>query len=262
MPSVAMKGGIFSLAMKVPETVPTAAPASNRAEDAERQRQAPEGQEHAGHHGAEGHQRADGKVDAAGDDDQRRGDGQHAVDGGRLQDAEDIAGLQEIGRGEAEHHHQHDQAAESQQPVLRAGKRREEVPVVGTAVVLIAKTPSPAVRRSSPRCCAQRRQPHDLLLRGAARQDAGQPSLAHDRDAVAETQNFGQFRGDDDDGAPFGGEAVEQLVDLALGADIDAARRLVEDQDIAVAQQPLGDDHLLLVAAGKKPALPAGRTAS
>ena len=91
MPSVAMKGGIFSLAMKVPETVPTTAPASDRADDAERQRQAPEGQDYAGDDGAEGHQRADGKIDAAGDDDERGRDGQHAVDGGRLQDAEDIA---------------------------------------------------------------------------------------------------------------------------------------------------------------------------
>jgi hypothetical protein len=44
-------------------------------------------------------------------------------------------------------------------------------------------------------------------------------------------------------------QRIEELVDFGLGADVDAARRLVEDQHVAIAQQPLGDDDLLLVAA-------------
>ena len=44
-------------------------------------------------------------------------------------------------------------------------------------------------------------------------------------------------------------QLVEELVDLLLGADVDAASRLVEDEDVAVLDQPAGDDRLLLVAA-------------
>ena len=61
---------------------------------------------------------------------------------------------------------------------------------------------------------------------------------------------------------PSRGQLVQQPVDLALGADVDAARRLVEDQDVAVAQQPFGDDDLLLVAAGEQPRLLAVGRAS
>ena len=43
----------------------------------------------------------------------------------------------------------------------------------------------------------------------------------------------------------------EQRVDLILRAHVDAAGRLVEDQDVGVAFQPLGHDDLLLVAAGE-----------
>jgi hypothetical protein len=48
---------------------------------------------------------------------------------------------------------------------------------------------------------------------------------------------------------PCCGQLVEQVIDLALGAHVDAARRLVEDQDLGVGGQPLADDDLLLVAA-------------
>jgi hypothetical protein len=44
---------------------------------------------------------------------------------------------------------------------------------------------------------------------------------------------------------------VDQGVDLLLGADVDAAGRLVEDQHARLARQPAAQDHLLLVAAGE-----------
>ena len=50
---------------------------------------------------------------------------------------------------------------------------------------------------------------------------------------------------------PCVGQLVDDRVDLVLGADIDAARRLVEDQHLGVGEQPLRQHHLLLVAAGE-----------
>ena len=51
----------------------------------------------------------------------------------------------------------------------------------------------------------------------------------------------------------LGGERDEQLVDRALGADVDAAGRLVGDQDARLAEQHAREEHLLLVAAGERP---------
>ena len=48
------------------------------------------------------------------------------------------------------------------------------------------------------------------------------------------------------------GELAQQLIELLLGADIDAARRVVEQDDARLAHQPFGDHHLLLVAARQR----------
>ena len=47
------------------------------------------------------------------------------------------------------------------------------------------------------------------------------------------------------------GEVGDELLDLGLGADVDAARRLVEDQQPRCGGQPAREQHLLLVAAGE-----------
>ena len=47
-------------------------------------------------------------------------------------------------------------------------------------------------------------------------------------------------------------ELADAGVDLALGADVDAARRLVEQEQARVAEHFLGDDDLLLVAARER----------
>ena len=47
------------------------------------------------------------------------------------------------------------------------------------------------------------------------------------------------------------GELRNEPVDLRLGADVDAARRLVENENARIGEQPAGNQHLLLIAAGK-----------
>ena len=48
---------------------------------------------------------------------------------------------------------------------------------------------------------------------------------------------------------PSARQPGDEGVDLVLGADVDAARRLVEDQQLGLGEQPLAEHHLLLVAA-------------
>ena len=50
---------------------------------------------------------------------------------------------------------------------------------------------------------------------------------------------------------PLAGDLADQLVQVALRLDVDADGRLVDDQDVGVGGEPLGDRHLLLVAAGE-----------
>src|SRR3712207_7756292 len=53
-------------------------------------------------------------------------------------------------------------------------------------------------------------------------------------------RSLGELRGDDDHAEAVLGEVGDDLVDLGLGADVDATRGLVEQQHLAVVQQPAG----------------------
>ena len=76
-------------------------------------------------------------------------------------------------------------------------------------------------------------------------------ALAHDDHAVGHAQDLRHFGGDHDDALAFLDQAVHNIVDLDLGADVDTAGRLVEDVDLRVCVDPLADDDLLLVTAGQ-----------
>ena len=82
-------------------------------------------------------------------------------------------------------------------------------------------------------------------------QDAGDGAFEDGVDAVGEAQQLGQFGGDDDDALALVGQLLDDAVDLVLGADVDAAGGFVQDQQVRVGEHPLGQDHLLLVAAGE-----------
>src|SRR5699024_8375359 len=93
-------------------------------------------------------------------------------------------------------------------------------------------------------------QRHDRFLVGVGGiEDSGDPALAHHSHSVGHAQHFWQVGGDHDDRLAAGSELVEQLIDLLLGPDVDPSGRLIEDQDIAVLQEPATDHDLLLIAA-------------
>ena len=86
-------------------------------------------------------------------------------------------------------------------------------------------------------------------------------ALMHHGDAVADADDLFHVAGDHQDGDARSASVAHQRVDLALGADIDAARRLIEDDDARVHRQPFGQHDLLLIAARKRsgPRRDAGR---
>src|SRR5450830_196411 len=81
-------------------------------------------------------------------------------------------------------------------------------------------------------------QLHDFFLRGfGGAEFAGDAAFAHDQHAVAHAQHFWQLGRNHHDGLALFCEGVEQFVDFALGADVNATRWLIKKQDVAVAQQ-------------------------
>ena len=76
---------------------------------------------------------------------------------------------------------------------------------------------------------------------------------AHDKDAMADADEFLHFGGNDDHRLARLGEAGDEFVDLFLGPDIDAACRFVDDDDARLKKHHLGKEQFLLVAAGKLP---------
>src|SRR5688572_26595394 len=94
-------------------------------------------------------------------------------------------------------------------------------------------------------CCAISRLPaislvpglhdraHDLFLARVPGQHlAHHAPLVHHIDAVADAEQFRHLGGDDDDAFPLLRQPRDDGVDLELGADVDAAGWLVQDQDL------------------------------
>src|SRR3954465_2433828 len=68
---------------------------------------------------------------------------------------------------------------------------------------------------------------HQLFLGGVGAGDlSGQPPFGEGIDAVTHPEQLWQLGRDEDDGLAFGRQLVDDHVDLILGADVDAARRL------------------------------------
>ena len=67
--------------------------------------------------------------------------------------------------------------------------------------------------------------------------------------------------GGEHDRQPVGVQVVEQVQDLVAGAHVDAGRRLVQQQQVGLAEQRAGDEHALLLAAGQLADVAVGQVA-
>ena len=78
----------------------------------------------------------------------------------------------------------------------------------------------------------------------------GAPVAQHE-DPIGAFDDLLELRGNHQHAEALVGEFLDERLDLGLGADVDAARRLVEDEQLGVGAQPARQQHLLLVAAGQ-----------
>ena len=90
-----------------------------------------------------------------------------------------------------------------------------------------------------------------VLVEAAVGDHAVDAAVADDGETAAEREQLVELRRDDDDRDAVGRELAQQRVDFLLGADIDAARRLVADEHFRLRQDGAREDDLLLVAAAQ-----------
>src|SRR5208337_226830 len=95
-----------------------------------------------------------------------------------------------------------------------------------------------------------RRELHDPLLRRCFTiKYARHPALAHDHDSIRHSQELGHLGGDHHHALPSLRQVRDDRIDFVLRPDVDASRRLVQDQDVGLRQEPSREDDLLLVPA-------------
>src|SRR5262249_54994706 len=98
----------------------------------------------------------------------------------------------------------------------------------------------------------ERRVEHGVLAHRLLVELRDNAAGSHDEYAVRQAEELLVLGGDHEDADPFGSQGVDELVDRSLRADVDAPGRLVGDEDLRTAEQPLGEHHLLLIAAGER----------
>src|SRR5262245_33040413 len=90
-----------------------------------------------------------------------------------------------------------------------------------------------------------------LLRRLRAGERAGEFSFAQHDDTVGQTKQFGKFRGGENDAETARREFLDQAVDFGLALDVNALRRLVQQQHFRIGQQPFRQHNLLLIASAQ-----------
>src|SRR5450755_1704244 len=98
-------------------------------------------------------------------------------------------------------------------------------------------------------CIAERRLDALFFRHLAAVEVGDDAAVLEDVDVVAVLELLG-LGGVPEESAAAARLLAEQVVDLELGADVDAAHRIVHEDDPCVRAQRAGEQRLLLVAAG------------
>ena len=114
------------------------------------------------------------------------------------------------------------------------------------------------VRRG--RRAAGHRRGEDPVLGGlGAREDRRDRAVGEDQRAVGDVGQLGEVGRVEEDRVAVRRELTHHREDLGLGPDIDAAGRVVEEQDPSAGLEQLGQDDLLLIAARQRPGQLFGR---
>ena len=126
------------------------------------------------------------------------------------------------------------------EPLRPLAAKAVEVAVVMTRVSLVCPCPLAEAATMASSVASFRSRIVDQL------------AVAHDGDAIGERHDLFEVGGRKQDGEAFAGKPAHGAEDIGLGADIDAAARLVHQKHLRIGHQRLADDDLLLIAAGHR----------
>src|SRR5579885_2363307 len=96
-----------------------------------------------------------------------------------------------------------------------------------------------------------RRGENGFLGRGGGVERRAQTPIIEHKNAVGAAQQLGQLGADQDHPLALSCQLVDDAVDVFLGADVDAARRIVEKQHVGTQQEPPRQQRFLLIAAAE-----------
>ena len=228
-----MRSTTMQKALTAPKTAPVDQPDNDRQRRRRTRSACRDLQQVAGRHRREVHVRADREVDAGGQQHEGHADGDDAGERRLLDDVQRVLGLEEIRRLQTE-----DRRSTTMKMIAVACRSRKPV---SRSRVDAGHAATPCSRNAAAGSA-----------RGRNRRAANSPTISprlitRMRSHIAISSSISEEMKRTP--APLGGEPVDDRVDLVLGADVDAARRLVEDEDRRLRHQPLGEHDLLLVAA-------------
>ena len=84
---------------------------------------------------------------------------------------------------------------------------------------------------------------------GFAGQSRGDCATAHDGDAVAHAEDFGEVGGNHQHCHALSGETANEFVDFGFCADVHTLSRLVQYENFGVGCEPARESDFLLIAA-------------
>ena len=200
-----------------------------------------------GHHRAEADHRTHGKIDSAGEHD----DGFRRRDHRRREPALDELGHrpdgQNAGKQDCVDHREHGEDEEQRAEAFVAppldrpieARALTQHQTASPCSVGAFRTPMAAatIASSDASACGRR---------------GGHSALVEHHDPIAKMDQFGRVGAEQDDGFALRRHCAQRKVDLALGLDVDAARRIIQKQDRRLERQPFRQRDLLLVAAGQR----------
>ena len=179
---------------------------------------------------------ADGEVDAAGGDHERHAERDQHQRRAEAQDVDQAAVEVPV------LHARDEEATWPKKRFDRAGARRSRAAARARRRVAVMRALRPAIV-STRRSTSTRRRWAARRRRSRSRSTATRWLRRSTSSSSAEMNSTDM---------PSSAERSHEPLDLGLGADVDAARRLVEDQQPRLGDQPAGEQHLLLVAAAER----------
>src|SRR3954447_3378770 len=133
--------------------------------------------------------------------------------------------------------------------VCRSSRRTGFVGTMAASRISITRSTAPDLIRETG--AVRHRGHHRILTHILANQFGDGDAVAEHEDVACRLHQLFDLRRDHENAQPIVGEFMHKAENLGLGADVDAAGRLIQDQKLWIHAEPARQQDLLLVSSGK-----------